>query len=102
METANHLVPISTAAGSSSCHGGRRSSGGWLSRRRGLVIGGVVVAAAIALALGQHWLTIAALTPLLFLLPCALMMFMCMKGHGRQTDQASATDKLGGEGTGPN
>jgi hypothetical protein len=41
---------------------------------------------AIALALTQHWLAVAELGPLLFLLPCALMMFMCMKGmnHGQQ------------------
>ena len=60
-----------------------------LRRRRGpfiLVIGAIFAAAAIALALGEHWLAAADLVPLIFVLPCAAMMFMCMKGtHGRQT-----------------
>ena len=88
METTNHL--ITTAAGSSSCHSTGQGSGSWLSRRRGLVFGGAAIVAGIVLALNQHWLAIAALTPLLFLLPCAVMMFMCMKGmnHGQQTRAA--------------
>ncbi len=50
--------------------------------RLGLIIAAVVAAATIALALGQQWLSTAALVPLLFILPCAAMMFMCMKGNG--------------------
>jgi hypothetical protein len=59
----------------------------WLVRRRGLVIAVAMVAAASALALGQGWLAVADLVPLLFLMPCAVMMFM-MTGmnHGQQTD----------------
>ncbi len=70
----------------SSCH----SSPGWLSRRRGLVVGAAVAAAAIALALSQHLLAIANLVPLLVVLPCAVMMFTCMKGmnRGQQADTA--------------
>jgi hypothetical protein len=60
---------------------------GWFGR--GLVIAAAVttVAAVGALALGQRWLAVANLLPLLYVLPCAAMMFMCMKGmsHGRQT-----------------
>jgi hypothetical protein len=43
---------------------------------------------------GQHWLAIADLVPLLFVLPCAVMMLKCMKGTNRgpqtRTAQASA------------
>jgi hypothetical protein len=59
-----------------------------------LVAVGVLTVAAVALALGQHWVTIAALLPLAYLLPCVAMMFMCMRGMNRppQTNlvQASA------------
>ena len=46
-----------------------------------------------ALALSQHWLAIADLVPLLAVLPCAVMMFHCMKGmnHGQQTDTVQAS-----------
>jgi hypothetical protein len=94
VETTNHLVATSAVTGSSSCHGGSQGSRSWLNRRRGLVFGGGASAAGVALALSQQWLTVAELTPLLFLLPCAVMMLMCMKGmnHGQQTGgtQASA------------
>jgi hypothetical protein len=67
---------------------------GWFSGRRGLVIAIAAAAAALALAAGQHWLAIADLVPLLFVLPCALMMFKCMKAANRGsqigTTQASA------------
>lgn len=55
-----------------------------LSGRRGLLVGVAAAAAAIALALGQHWLAIADLVPLLVVLPCAVMMFHCMKGMNRR------------------
>jgi len=105
METTNDLVTTPATAGSSSCHGVSRASGGWLSGRRGLIFGGGAVVVAVALALGQHWLSIAALPLLLFLVPCAVMMLMCMKGmnHGGQTDGAQASispDKSTGTGAG--
>lgn len=79
---------ITPAADSSSCHVAGQGLSGWLNRRRGLVIAAAMAAAAAALALGQHWIAIADLVPLLFVVPCAAMMFMCMKGmnHGQQTD----------------
>jgi len=70
METTNHLVTTPATTGSSSCHGGGRDSGGWLSHWRGLVFGAGAIVVALALALNQHWLTIADLPLLLFLLPC--------------------------------
>jgi hypothetical protein len=49
-----------------------------------------VAAAAVAIAADQHWLAIADLVPLLFVLPCAVMMFKCIKGTNRGP-QAVAT-----------
>jgi hypothetical protein len=67
-----------------------QGSSGWFGR--GIVIAAAVttVTAVGALALGQRWLAVADLLPLLYVLPCAAMMFMCMKGmgHGRQTGPA--------------
>ena len=93
METTNHLITISAAAGSSSCHNANQRSGGWFRRRRGLVFGGGAIVAGTALALSQHWLTVPELTPLLFLLPCAAMMYMCIKGmnYGQQTSATPAS-----------
>ena len=104
METTNYLVTTPATTENSSSDGGGRDSGGWLGNWRGLLFGGGAIVAALALALNQHWLTIAALPPLLFLLPCALMMLHCMKGmnHDQQTagGQASTnSDKPTGAGT---
>jgi len=81
------------AAGGSFCHGAGQASPGWLSGRRSFVVGVAAAAAAIALALSQHWLAIADLVPRLAVLPCAVMMFHCMKGmnHGQQTDTVQAS-----------
>ncbi len=93
MKTTNRLITTPATARNSSCYARSRASGSWLSRRRGLVFGGGAIVAGVALALSQHWLTVADLAPLLFLLPCAVMMFMCMKGmnHGQQTEMAQAS-----------
>jgi hypothetical protein len=104
METTTSLVTTPVTAQSSSYHSTGESSG-WSSHWRTLVLGAGIVAA-VGLALSQHWLTVAALTPLLFLLPCAVMMFMCMKGmhHDQQTGASQATanaDKPAGTGATP-
>jgi hypothetical protein len=92
METKNLPIATSPASRSSSCHGGGQGSGNWFARRRGLILAGAA-ATGIAIGLGQHWLTASELTPLLFLLPCLAMMFMCMKGmnHGQQAGPAPAS-----------
>ena len=92
MGTANGQMPTPNA-GSSSFHGAGQGSPGWLSGRGRLVVAIAAAAAAIALALSQHWLAIADLVPLLAVLPCAVMMFHCVKGmnRGQQTDIAQAS-----------
>jgi len=59
-----------------------------------LVLGGGAIVAGIALAFSQHWLTVSQLTPLLFALPCVVMMLTCMKGMSRvqQTDVVQSSD----------
>ena len=93
METTNDLITTPAAAGGASCHASGRGSDGWLGRRRSLVIAGAVIAAgATTVALSQHWLAAADLVLLVFVLPCAAMMFMCMKGKdGQQTDTTQAS-----------
>jgi hypothetical protein len=77
MRTANGLVTTPAAPG-------------WLSKPRGFVIA-VAVASAGAIAVGQHWLALADLVPLLLVLPCAAMMLKCMKRSPQpDTTQASA------------
>ncbi|WP_299110059.1 DUF2933 domain-containing protein [uncultured Bradyrhizobium sp.] len=65
-----------------SCHSGKGGGGSFMSGRSGMVLIAMAVLAGLALALDQHWLLAAQLVPLLFLLPCMAMMFMCLKGHG--------------------
>lgn len=93
METTNHPIVTSAPARASSCHGAGQDSGSWLSRRRGLVFGGGAIVAGTALALSHHWLAAAALAPLLYLLPCLALMYMCMKSmkHGEQASTAPAS-----------
>lgn len=78
----------------SACHAGKSGASNWLGGRRGLLLLAIAVLAGLALALNQHWLFVAQLVPLLFLLPCMLMMRMCMKGHGRQSNAEAASEKV--------
>jgi len=73
----------------------RGGSPSWLRRWYGLVVAGAVAAGVVAFALDKHWLAIADLAQLLFILPCAVMMFICMKGmnRGQQNDSAQASDR---------
>jgi hypothetical protein len=66
-----------------SCHSGQSDRSG--KRRNGLLIvaGVAVVAIALGVAVDRQWLSLGALTPLLLTLPCAVMMFMCMRGMNR-------------------
>lgn len=90
---ATNCQMTNPAAGGSSCQGAGQGSPGWLSGRRGLVVGVAAAAAAIAVALSQNWFAIADLVPLLVVLPCAVMMFDCMKSmnRGQQIDTAQAS-----------
>jgi hypothetical protein len=78
----------------------RRSIPAHLSGRKGMLL----LAAALGimgLLAGWTWFGAAAVLPLLYVLPCAAMMAMCMKGHGRpgnmqgKPDASSGTESSG-------
>ncbi|TXH38892.1 MAG: DUF2933 domain-containing protein [Rhodospirillaceae bacterium] len=96
METTNAPLPRSHG---SSCHGTGQSSGSLFSRHRELFLAGGAAALALGLALSQHWVTLAALAPLLYVLPCAVMMFMCMRGMGHKPQAGSSQDTTNTEKT---
>lgn len=69
---------FSTSGGSRTRHW-MNSAGDWLRRHRLATI--AAVAAAIGLAFGWNWLAAVGVLPLLFaMLPCTLMLGMCMRG----------------------
>ena len=59
-----------------------------LRGRRRLLLGALV--AGLGIFAGWLWLGAAAVLPLLYSLPCAAMMLMCMKGHGTSTTEREA------------
>jgi hypothetical protein len=88
MDIANRPA-AAPAEGGSSCHAATQGSSSRRLRSRGLVIAAALAAGAVALAVWQRWLTLAELAPLLFTLPCAVMMFMCMKGMRHESSDAT-------------
>lgn len=84
---------VTKPMGSSACYAAGQSQGSWFSQHRGIAIATTLAAVAVVFfALSQHWLAAAALLPLLYILPCAVMMSMCMRGtnYGQQTNTAQA------------
>ena len=102
MDIANRPA-AAPAEGASFRHAATQGSPSRRLRSRGLVIAAALTAGVVVLAVWQRWLTLAELTPLLFTLPCAVMMFMCMKGmnHAEETGGAQTSinsDKSTGTG----
>jgi hypothetical protein len=62
-------------------------AGAGLRGHRNLVLAGS--AAGIGIWAVWMWLGTTVLFPLLYLLPCAAMMLMCMKAHGTSTERAA-------------
>jgi len=60
----------------------------FLRNRRGLLFAAVVLGA-IGLVTGWKWFGTAAVLLVLYTLPCAVMMLMCMRGHSK-SDNTSA------------
>src|SRR5258708_662029 len=99
MESNNPVTAPS--ATNASCHGSSQGSGNWFRQRRGLVLGVGAVIVGVAVALDQHWVALAALAPVLFVLPCAVMLIVCMKGmgHGPTDDPHGARAPIRPEAT---
>jgi hypothetical protein len=66
----------------------------FLTGRKGLVLAAAVFGI-IALVAGWTWFGTAAVLPLLYTLPCAAMMAMCMRGNGGAGKAADQADSGG-------
>jgi hypothetical protein len=51
----------------------------------------VLISGAAAFAVSQHWLSLAALTPLVFVLPCAAILVLCLRGARQNSRPESHT-----------
>lgn len=67
----------------------------WLSGQHGMLtlLG---IAGIVALGSGWYWLGFAAIAPVLYLLPCAVLMAMCAKGMSHSHDRAPGASKICG------
>jgi hypothetical protein len=101
MATTNALVRAPAAAKAPGCRISHQPARSWLAGRRGLVIAGLLIVSLVALAVSQSWLAAATLLPLLFILPCAAMLLMCMKGmnHGQQPSAVQVESRDSGSVT---
>lgn len=91
METTNRAIAVVTEQRNNPNH--RQDQRKWFVSWRGFAIAGALAAAAIVLALSQQWLSVRDLLPLLYLLPCAVMMAMCAKGMSQCDNQGSGSGK---------
>jgi hypothetical protein len=67
---------------------------------RGILLMVTAVLGATGVFAGWQWFGAAAMLPLLYTLPCAAMVMMCMRGHGG-TDNAPMNLNSGGTEVGP-
>lgn len=65
------------------------SAPAFLRGRSGLLVLAVALVV-LGLLAGWTWLGTAAVLPLLYILPCAAMMAMCMKGHGGASGKSTS------------
>jgi hypothetical protein len=70
----------------------------YLSGRRGALLAAAALGI-IGILAGWTWLGTAAVLPLLYTLPCAAMMAVCMRGHGGSAN--TPTTSGSGTGSGP-
>lgn len=81
MQTADHPA-ISSPREQTSWRPSARY--GWRSLfagRHGLLSVAVLAMALAAFAVGQNWVAFTTLLPLLYVVPCAAMMYVCMRKH---------------------
>ena len=75
--TAEASAPSMPTAGAASSTPKRF---GWLRDRRRAAVLAAVAFTAAAIAFGSTWFGFAAILPLLYLLPCAAMLYFCRRG----------------------
>jgi len=94
MEPKKDLTATSAPPYSSATGGGRNWLGGWSGLALcALAVGGAILLFGGSLSGAQ---TAGSWLPLLFVLPCAIMMFMCMRGMGgnrSDTGQGHGSDE---------
>jgi hypothetical protein len=90
MNTFN-VTPTASPIGQSASWSSARP----LFRGRSLLIVTLILAA-MGVTAGWAWFGTAAMLPLLYVLPCAAMMTMCMKGHGSSNSSAAKPDDVAG------
>ena len=90
--SAKPQAPVAAEQGAS-CGMSGSPSLSWVAKRRGWVVLGSAAVVGTGLALGEGWVTVAGLAPLLYTAPCAIMMLFCMKGMsgGTQATQNAAS-----------
>lgn len=89
-----HAAPVPATPANAGCGmfaGSGSLSAGWVAKRRGWIIAGAAAVAGTSVALGEGWLSLSALAPLLYTAPCAIMMLFCMKGMSRSMQAQDQT-----------
>lgn len=71
-----------------------RSGRSFLRGRPLLIV--TLIFAGVGVTAGWAWFGSAAMLPLLYVLPCAAMMAMCMKGHGSSNSSTPKPDNVAG------
>lgn len=88
--TSTALVPLGEASSAGEKAGGCGGQRSLLAGRNKWFLIAAALLAVAALAFGSAWLGLAALLPLLYILPCLVMVAMCMRMHGKSNDSGSS------------
>ena len=73
----------------------RQGALAFLRSRNGLLFGAATLGI-IAFFAGWRWFGVASVLPLLYVVPCAAMMLMCMRGHGGSANAPTKPDSNAG------
>lgn len=92
-QTAALTPPLSGDGGQQ--HG--RGAPAYLKGRKGLLLVATALGI-VGLVAGWTWFGTATVLPLLYILPCAAMMAMCMRGHSGSGNAPAKPDNSAGSG----
>ena len=88
MTAINHSPGVHHAAPENTTSSWAAAAGRHLRERRSMYA--ILLVAGLGLALGGAWWGFAAILPFVYVLPCAAMMAMCMRGHGASGQASGA------------